>query len=172
MAGHTENDWLTTPRYAVRLKPEDAQWMSVLSHNTYMCDLDSIFTTGLVPGGYVKGSHDVQMYPTCRFSEPDYGLGKADREHNAVIVLNKSRTCKTSELYQVANSLIVSPKTIAPQNIDRAWVLMRVPRLMPITNTWCWEQAWCTAYDERLVALPITGYILVPKQAEVYRPRL
>jgi hypothetical protein len=36
MAGHTENDWLKTPRYAVRLTPEDALWMSVLSHNTYV----------------------------------------------------------------------------------------------------------------------------------------
>ena len=51
LSGHTENDWLKTPRYAVRLKPEDHQWMSVLSHNTFMCNLDSILTTGLVHGG-------------------------------------------------------------------------------------------------------------------------
>ena len=41
---------------------------------------------------------------------------------------------------------------------------------MSITNTWCWEQAWCTAYDERLVALPITGYILVPNKQKYIDP--
>ena len=133
--------------------------MSVLWHNATLGGLGSIFTTGLVPGWYLKDSHDVQMSPTCRFSSLNYGLGKADSEHTAVVVMNKSRTCKTSELYQVANTLIVSPKTINPQNFDRAWALMRVPRLMAITGTWCWERAWCTAYDERLVTLPITGYI-------------
>ena len=51
ISGHTENYWLKTPRYAAKLKPEDFQWMSVLSHNTYMCNLDSILTTGLVLGG-------------------------------------------------------------------------------------------------------------------------
>ena len=144
--------------------------MSVLSHNTYMCNLDSILTTGLVPGGYLKGSHDVQISPTCRFSNPNYGIGIADREHNAVVVLNKSRTCKTSELYQAANCVIVSPKIIEPQNIERAWVRMKVPRFLSVTDTWCWEQALCTAYDERLVGLPITGYLLYtcPKQAEVH----
>ena len=25
LAGHTENDWLKTPRYAVKLKPEDVE---------------------------------------------------------------------------------------------------------------------------------------------------
>ena len=34
MSGHTGNPWMKTPRYAVRLRPEDAKWMSVLSHNT------------------------------------------------------------------------------------------------------------------------------------------
>ena len=51
MSGHTGNPWMKTPRYAVRLRPEDAKWMSVLPHNTTLGDLDSIFTTGLVPGG-------------------------------------------------------------------------------------------------------------------------
>ena len=170
ISGHTENYWLKTPRYAAKLKPEDFQWMSVLSHNTYMCNLDSILTTGLVPGGYLKGSHDVQISPTCRFSNPNYGIGRADREHNAVVVLNKSRTCKTSELYQAANCVIVSPKIIEPQNIERAWVRMKVPRFLSVTDTWCWEQAWCTAYDERLVGLPITGYILVPNKQRYIDP--
>ena len=65
------------------------------------------------------------MSPTCRFSNPNYGVGKADREHNAVIVLNKSSTCKTSELDPVANSVIVSPKPIEPEHIDRAWALIK-----------------------------------------------
>ena len=85
-------------------------------------------------------------------------------------MLNKSRTCKTSELYQVANSVIVSPKTIEPQNIERAWVRMKVPRFLSVTDTWCWEQAWCTAYDERRVGLPITGYILVPNKQRYIDP--
>ena len=159
MSGHTGKPWMKTPRYAVRLKPEDAKWMSVLSHNTTLVDLGRIFTTGLVP---VFFSRTLTMSKCPRpvvFASPNYGLGKADSEHTAVVVMNKSRTCKTSELYQVANTLIVSPKTINPQNFDRAWALRRVPRLMAITGTWCWERAWCTAYDERLVTLPITGYI-------------
>ena len=34
MSGHTGNPWMKTPRYAVRLRPEDAKLMSVLTHNT------------------------------------------------------------------------------------------------------------------------------------------
>ena len=41
---------------------------------------------------------------------------------------------------------------------------------MAITGTWGWERAWCTAYDERLVTLPITGYILVPNQQKYIDP--
>ena len=67
MSAHIGNLLGKTLRYVVRIKPEDAQWMSVLSHNTKLSDLDSIFTTGLVPGGYVKDSHDVHMSSTCRF---------------------------------------------------------------------------------------------------------
>ena len=110
------------------------------------------------------------MSPVCPFSSPNYGLGKADSEHTVVVVLNKSRTCKTSELYQVANTVVVSPKTIEMRNCDRTWALMRVPRLMPITGKWCWEQERCTAHDERLVTLPITGYILVPNKQTYIDP--
>ena len=86
--------------------------MSVWSHNTVLIDLGSIFAIGHAPGWYVKNSHDGQMSPTCRFSNPNYDLGKADVHHNAVAVLNKVRTCKTSELYQVAITVVVSPYVI------------------------------------------------------------
>ena len=74
--------------------------MSLKTHSTTVVNLDNIFVTGLVPGGYDKASHDVQMSPTCRFSNRSYGLGKASDASDAVIVMNKSRTCKTSELCQ------------------------------------------------------------------------
>ena len=67
-------------------------------------------------GGYVKDSHDVQVSPTCRFSHPNYGLEKADADHTAAVVMNKSRTCKTSELYPVTSTVVVCPSVIAPQN--------------------------------------------------------
>ena len=35
---------------------------------------------------------------------------------------------------------------------------------MTTTGTWCWEQEWCTAYDERLVTLLVTGYVLAPNK--------
>ena len=60
--------------------------------------------------------------------------------HDAVIVMNKSRTCKTSELYQVANTVIVSPKAISPDNLDKAWMSTMVPRLNKMTGTWRWAQ--------------------------------
>ena len=68
------------------------------------------------------------MSPTCRFSPYGYGLGRVDANHDAVVVMNKSRACMTSELYQVANSVIVLPTAIALESFDRAWVRMRVPK--------------------------------------------
>ena len=133
--------------------------MSVLSHNTLFQYLESTFTTGLVPGGFAKDSHDVQLSPTCRFSPDNYGLGRADESHAAVVVLNKSRTRKTSELYQVANAVVVSPKPIVPDNFDRAWANMRVKKFIRTSGTWCWSEEWCAAYEKRLVPIPMTGYI-------------
>ena len=51
MSGHIGNPWTKTPRYATRIKPGDEKWMSVLSRNTTLTNLDSIFTTGLVLWG-------------------------------------------------------------------------------------------------------------------------
>ena len=119
---------------------------------------------------YEKESHDVQNYPTSRFSVPDYGLGKADGKHDAAVVMNKGRTCKKSELYQVANTVVASPKPIVPDNFDRAWASMRVPKLSRTMGTCSWSEEWCTAYDERWVLLPITGYILVPNKQRYIDP--
>ena len=54
MSGHTGTDWLTTFRYAAWIREGDHVWMSALSHNTLFQNLESIFTTGLVPGGSSK----------------------------------------------------------------------------------------------------------------------
>ena len=85
MLGRTGSDSLKTHRYAARIKKGDERWMSVLSHSTVFTKLDSIFVAGLVLGGYAKESHDAQMPPTCRFSRPNYKLGKADGKHDAVV---------------------------------------------------------------------------------------
>ena len=97
-------------------------------------------------------------------------MGKADGKHDAVVVMNKGRTCKPSELYQVANTVVVSPKPIVPDNFDRAWASMRVPKLSRTMGTCSWSEEWCTAYDERWVLLPITGYILVPNKQRYIDP--
>ena len=43
---------------------------------------------------------------------------------------------------------------------DKAWVCMPVPKLNKVTGTWACFHQWCTGYDERLVPMTITGYIL------------
>ena len=84
--------------------------------------------------------------------------------------MNKSRTCLASELYQVANSVIVSPTAIALENFNRAWARVRVPRLNRELGTLFWAHEWCAAYDERLIALPITLYILTPDKQRYIDP--
>ena len=84
--------------------------------------------------------------------------------HDTVIVMNKSRTCKTSELYQVTNTLIVSPQPTPPDNFDKAWVYMPVPNMKQVIGSWAWFLQWCTAYDERLVPMTVTGSIWVPNK--------
>ena len=173
MSGHIGNPWTKTPRYATRIKPGDEKWMSVLSHNTTLTNLDSIFTTGLVlffGGGYEKDSNHVQSSSTCRSSALDSGVGKVASNHNVVLVMHKGGTCKTSELYQVATSVVLSPTSMVPRDFDRAWAGMQVPRLMKTTGTWCWEREWCIASDERLVTPPITGYMIVPTKTRYIDP--
>ena len=62
-------------------------------------------------------------------STPSYGLGKAGACHDAVVVMNKRRTGKTSELYHVAKTVVVSPKPVRLQKIDKAWAKLKVPKL-------------------------------------------
>ena len=112
------------------------------------------------------------MSPTCRLPVPNNGLGKADSKLNVVLAMSKVRTCKTSELVQVANSVVGSPKPIVPENFYRAWADMRVPRLLNKTGSWCWERELCTVYDERLVTLPITGFIMIPRKPRYIDPDL
>ena len=52
-------------------------------------------------GGYDKDTVDVHKSPTRRLSDPSCGLGKAASKHGAVVLMNKSRTRKTSELWQL-----------------------------------------------------------------------
>ena len=127
----------------------------------------------LLLGRCLEGSSRILTTSRCLLlagSPHSYGLGRADDSHDAVVVMNKSRTRMTSELYPVANSVIVSPTAIAPENFDRAWAKMRVPRLNRALGAWFWAHEWCTAYDEKLVSLPITGYILTPDKQRYVDP--
>ena len=45
-----------------------------------------------------------------------------------MIVLHKIRTCKTSEIDPITNSVIASPRAIALEVVDKAWVWMKVPK--------------------------------------------
>ena len=112
------------------------------------------------------------MSPTCKLLSPKYGLGRADVNSDDVIVMNQSRTCKTSELYQVANTVIVCPKTILPENFDEAWVHMPVPKLRRVTGAWTWFLQWCTANDERPIPMIVTRYILIPSRPRYTYPDL
>ena len=73
----------------------------------------------------------------------------------------KPRVFTTSELYQVAN----------PLSSHRRRLLLRTSTVhgqgceyqdSRALGTWFWTHEWCTAYDESLVSLPITGYIMIP----------
>ena len=76
MSGHTANALAKTHCYVARAKPGYEKWMSVLSHNAIFEHVESIFVTGLVPGGYAKELRDAHTSPTCRFPDRIYGLGK------------------------------------------------------------------------------------------------
>ena len=95
---------------------------------------------------------------------------KLMKTQNAVTVMNKSRTCKTSELDQVANTVIVSPTQILLDNCDKAWVYVPVPKPNKLTGTWAWCLRWCTAYDERLVSMTVTSYMLIPNKPRYVDP--
>ena len=41
---------------------------------------------------------------------------------------------------------------------------------METTGTECWAEEWCTAYNERLVPLHITGYMRVPNKLRDFDP--
>ena len=145
----------------MRIAEAEAFWMSVKTHSTTVVNLDNIFVTGLVPGGYDKASHDARMSPTCRFANRSYGLGKASDASDAVVVMNKSRTCKTSELCQVSNTVIVSQRPIVPESFDKAWVHIPVPQLNRTLGTWPRFLQICQAYDVQLIPLMITSFILI-----------
>ena len=75
----------------------------------------------------------------------------ADSCHDAVVVLTKGRPCKTAELHQVENTVVLSRQPVQAEGFDNAWALMKVPRLNSLTGTWCWTREWRTSYDETLV---------------------
>ena len=68
LSGNAGSTYLKRQRHAARIKEEDAEWMSVLSHNTVFTNLDSIFVTDIEPvglgGGYKRDSVDVHLSPT------------------------------------------------------------------------------------------------------------
>ena len=64
----------------------------------------------------------------------------------------------------MANTVIVSPKTILPGNCDKTWIKMPVPKLNRVTGAWAWFLPWYAAYDERLVPMTVTGYIRIPNK--------
>ena len=53
MTGRTGNPRMKTPRFAVRLRLEDAKWMSVLSHNT---TLGGVWTASLLQASCLGGT--------------------------------------------------------------------------------------------------------------------
>ena len=53
LSGHMGSDSLKPLRGGAR--PGDARYMSVLSHNTTKCKLNSLFATGLASGGLLEG---------------------------------------------------------------------------------------------------------------------
>lgn len=49
------------------------------------------------------------------------GLGTADFATDAVIGMAKGKTCERPELYQVANAVTTSPKTMSPHHVVNPW---------------------------------------------------
>ena len=66
---------LKTHPHGVRMSDTEDLDVRPLAQHIFVNE-DKISVTGLVPGGYDKTLHDVKMPPTCRLSEPHYGLGK------------------------------------------------------------------------------------------------